>query len=830
MYKTKAKTKLIILLNALLGVVFAFMVGYTLCDDSNPIKTARTQQGSTAAYLANNSFHVVNATIENPIMFGPGAHNTKVAVEYNLNYNFDVRIKYSLEWSDTNLSTDNVILHYANRDRFIVDDEYIYLTDLIEVEKTETTDTRHGILNIFTGVEFINPEDEDYFGETLTIEVEVEIAKEETISYNASSTPKSTHPLYVNCTAGNAWAKYRSNGITSGKADIIVYNTRYYDGTNVHNGIEYPDAVTAYKYSTASSKDTTKLFGNRYYAGVGLYVMTGNSDVVITVKSMGDWQKIAEYVLNTNSAWATNTYYSKSGNSYTLLTSQPADWNTNYGSYYVKNIAAAFTNNIYYNFDSKWATATHDANHTISSIKIAANKAVYINVYDSIEITSIMETEAEIINYSGYRLVSSFYLNNSLMSGSKIDYLENVSSSGSATTTYAGSNYSITNSSVYNPIWVDNSNNPSFAKQATNVAITNNTAAAAKYTITYKPKYTTSNGSQVLRTAGGFDSSLTSTNWARADFYGAETSINVVVAPYSTVSILNEIEANTSVTGSNLLINSDYYDAWLSYEIVSVQTSADTTTTDSISVEVKNNGGTKNVYLRNNSNETVTIPSGSTVQLRGWSYDYGSITSKPPTWDVDYWRYFIKISDNEYVRATKTSQWASNTYYLFSKSSATSSISTSSAITLVPNSSVYVGEWLFSGDVVSYEGSLITSQATNKTSIVAEGGVGIVNNDSNSAYVVNDTANSYYIRFKSTYDNDVNEKTFIVSGNYCYYIGVLRPNQVLEIPNNGTRIDGASANVEVILADETFDVTNCSDIGDWAKITDVANAFKVYFS
>lgn len=52
---------------------------------------------------------------------------------------------------------------------------------------------------------------------------------------------------------------------------------------------------------------------------------------------------ITDYVYTrvaTATTWTANTYYSRSGDTYTLTTSEPADWDTNYNSYYTKSAQA----------------------------------------------------------------------------------------------------------------------------------------------------------------------------------------------------------------------------------------------------------------------------------------------------------------------------------------------------------------------------------------------------------------------------------------------------------------------------------------------------------
>jgi len=192
--KAKTKFSLITVLNAILCVVFAFIVGSTFA--ASGVTRTESNLYSTGAYASNNNYKLINSTTNNPILFGETTNNVKIALDYSVYYDFDIRIDYSLSWSNGE-SVENVVLNFPNRDGFIVDDECIYLTDHV---------TRgSGTLNIIDGVEFVDPTDEKYVGATLTIQTELTLVKESSIDY--TSTDSSSNPLYTSTIAGQAWFK-----------------------------------------------------------------------------------------------------------------------------------------------------------------------------------------------------------------------------------------------------------------------------------------------------------------------------------------------------------------------------------------------------------------------------------------------------------------------------------------------------------------------------------------------------------------------------------------------------------------------------------------------
>ena len=798
--KAKTKISLITVLNAILCVVFAFIAGITYC--ASGVTRNESNLYSTTAYASNNNYKIINSTTENPILFGETTNNVKIAVDYSVYYNFDVRVEYEMSWSNGE-SVENVVLCFAGRDRFIVDDQYIYLTDKISKGS--------GTLNIINGVEFVNPTDEKYVGATLTITTTVQVAKEATVDYDAEETPKSNHTLFVDTIAGRAWAKLRSETIKNQtNADIIVYNSRY----NTDLGITHPEAQTAYK-------DSTRLYGNRYYAGAGMYVMTGNAATTITVKSLGTWDFVGEYEYkpNENPDFNANRYYALDGSNYVLLTEKPSDWETNYNKYYYQYAPAAFDNNIFYSFnqDAGWGTITYNENNATSSITIAANKTVYIPIFDSMEITSVMNAASGlIVDYTDYRLVSNFSLNNTTISG-KITEMINVTSSNAANAgTQRTNNYTILNSSLYNPGLYDVSANREH-KYFVNVNLTNNTNETKTFTVSLSTRYTQSNGAfNIDSETSGPLSTLESTSWARvSNNYGSASSVIIKVAPYSTVSV-----ANTQIVAQSLVSSLNSYDAWIDYAITVSETGS-ATNENSISVESTLDNGSMKYYIRNNSDKTVAVAAG-TLEVNCWTYSYSAdqSTEKPANWDTNYWNYYY-VSNNKYVQATSKTEWQANKFFTREMVSITKSL-TIPAQTLVPNASALIGTIAQQQTVSSVPRTM--DRFVNNCSISAPSTtdtVGIVNAGTSSAYLVNASDKSYYVRFTGTCTDLTN---VVKDGSYNYYIGIIRPGQIIDMPMSETGVVN-----NVIEATGSY---SSSTLNGWglSSSSQVLSSFETFFA
>lgn len=259
MYKAKTTKNLVAILSAILGVVFAFITGVTYAASSISLDYGLSDK-STDAYVANQQLQVINDTSLNPIAFGEGAHNFEISIQYSFAYDFDVRARYSMSWSkkegeSSAPSTDNVILQFANRDNIICDQRYIYLAGSVSAG--------NGKITLITGVEFVNPTDENYFGRTLTISLsnnDVKVYKKQTqysethplVKDQVLTDPTSGDIIY-DSVATQAWLQHKLNTTAQAGETTDAYVLMYNQRRNYENGVQFPGLNSAYKKPVAAA-------------------------------------------------------------------------------------------------------------------------------------------------------------------------------------------------------------------------------------------------------------------------------------------------------------------------------------------------------------------------------------------------------------------------------------------------------------------------------------------------------------------------------------------------------------------------------------------------
>ena len=223
MIKAKTTKKIIPILSAIISVVFAFIIGVTYCSSVMKLIYG-TNLKSTKAYLANQQYVVINDLEQSPIVYNPGVHAVNISLQYAIDYDFDLRVRYSVQWLDVNgeendLSTDNVELLFANRDNVIVDEEYIYFINYYEDEEGNRTPAGltagSSELSLIAGVQIVESLNSEYTGKTLQITIdEVKIHK-------AGVKYDNNHPLYINMTHSIVTKDGVDNNLPEGK-EIVV--------------------------------------------------------------------------------------------------------------------------------------------------------------------------------------------------------------------------------------------------------------------------------------------------------------------------------------------------------------------------------------------------------------------------------------------------------------------------------------------------------------------------------------------------------------------------------------------------------------------------------
>ena len=771
MNRSKAKLNKKRIVYILLGLVFAITIGVTYALPAISMIFGSSPASNTA-YASGQQYQIVNDTIGNPISFSAGSANREVAIVYSYGYDFDIRIQYSLSWSDSALSTNNVILNYADRDSLIVDNEYIY--------HTEPLTAGSGKLVLFTGVDFIDEEDADYIGQSLTIEIEsVEI-------YKSQSSYSTSNPLYTNTVAGRAWQRYKNSSDYT-NASVIVYNMR----TTTDNMVAHPGVESAYYKDIVNNQVQTAIWsgGNREYAGLSAYIITGNSPIRVHTTIIGSWERIAETSL------------------------------------------AVADNNILYNYSSDW-TKLSNVDSTQFETRaydyvIPANSAVYIELLDSIEITCL--GPSDIGNYEFYRIQTVLQINGVEVT----DYSDGIaeitissSTLSSASNNYAQSDISIINQSIYNPGLYDifTSGIQSFD---TVVKLTNNTADKIRVnSISFQLVYTY------------FESNLSSytienRRTETASITLTPDNLSSYISAYSSVQILSNFQASLL----NLLTN---YDAWLEIKIVSIDYDTVTSTTNALSVlttaEESGNNTVFTFTVKNNSSDLISNITADLL-VEQLVPEYTLQESRPSAWIASYWKYYY-LSSGEYRQVLDSDYWVagqSPTTNIYSLRYNNTNISisnatlyngftlasgtqyTSSDLVLAPNETAKILSFTFSGKT---DNELIFTTSASGASTSANRAVSIVNEGTEYTYIINNSTSAYYIRFTGSIQTTT--PNIVTLGGYNYYIGALQPGHMLSVSMS------ASTNISLstIIASDSYSRNAISS--QWGE--EIADIFDLYYS
>ncbi len=782
----------------MIGVVFAFTIGTTYASIAYSIE-AGSNVYATTTYLAKQEYSVINDTATTPIAFGIGSRMSEVSIQYSYSYDFDIRIKYSLTWSNGK-STDNVILRYVDRDSLIVDNQYIYYKN--------TLSAGSGNLKLISGVDFVDNTDTTYAGAGLTINItEVKV-------YKVQSSYSTSHTLAVSgSTASEAWVWYK-NRTSKDTAYAIVYNLR----STYKNGIDYPGAEGAYSRVVNSDNRVTTatwLGGNREYGGMGMYIITGKNAYTLKVKVTGAWINESGEAGGTDSG------------------------------------AFVWTNNIKFNYSANWTNPVADSDRIFETREFAyhipAGTAVYIELVDGIEVTCEGRASQSIDAYTGYRIVTNVYLNDSTFLSddfedniASVDGLANSNIAVASKTSYADKNTDLT---VYNTTTFDsalyNYYDQGMQYFYGNAMVVNNTADSLSVSLTYAINVYYSNG----------NSATTEGAWIRTEMLNETTGLTitntkstVILAPYSAVNIFEHF----GISIASLLASSNNSDAWVEI-VVGVTSGTSTSTNKNLQVEIGLSGSNYVLSVKNNTNATikgVTASVSAVIHKATFTqFSQSQDKNEPKDWLSNYWEYFtsnrldsniktyINWSESHYsvsyggTNATPTVTVANN----FSKSGSTSVTLTNSSVTLLPGESVVMATVVKPTDT-EY---IFTTSAT-ATSVDNSGRIGILFHGTSSAYIYNNTESTYYIRFTGSMTATQTNISTINSINY--YVGVVRPGQIVEIPmsNKGTGVVAVAKAVSTYSLPTTWTNVNDTTVtytlsSSTTEGTNVDTMYKNYF-
>lgn len=906
MKKAKTNKNILKIFCVIFSAVFALVTGFTFAAKSITLNYG-INPSSTSAYLGNQQYHIVNDTINNPIPFGDGIHNFEIALQYAIEYDFDVRFTYVLKWNGTvtTLEESNVILQFANRDNIIYDENYIFLANPIT--------KGNGKVTFITGVDFIDTTKTDYFGESLTIEItDVKIYKTQTSYALENHVLTKDIPRDISgdilSVAAKTWI-HSKNKETSATSYVMMYNRR----RDYNQGVPYPGSNSAYKKPVATKTEpkiengNTAYYtagyvygaawagGNTSYAGAEMYVVSGTSALKLTIEVAGVWR-------------------TASGN-------DVED----------KNIISE--NSIKFNYSKEWESVRWDNSYLwetrILKYEIPANTSCYINILDNIEIISADRLQA--ISYDQYRaVINEITINpnpDTNQTNGEITFayygaeakgfisLGTVATNPHGDTIKSSIGYgvahkdiSIVNNSVYKQNLYE-AGITGYQKESgtgktsivgapapkftTNVSLTNNVGTAKSVTFTATLKYRVNNAVTNLRpdessprletsVAGGmsqlnaFKSNGNYTYVAPVSLadIGSTITTSVVVAPYSSVNIVDNYAINASFQTS--LLNTfdpadtqddqrtqsdnraDLYDAWLYWDI-ELTNITDNSTNYGLNVETVQNGTNVSLYVKNNTNKIVKSATISNVAVATMKKitaddfkaddptdDYFTGTSVPPRdWYASYWKYYT-IENGVYTQLTApveitgiepndefiNSFPSGAKYYKLSHDYSSIGVETSSVVasegftksntkftganlTLLPGESVqFATLTVESGVKVRVVGS---AKATDLTEINS---MELVDNGKSTAYFINYSANLYYLRFNGSLSTGSNEMVYSASASDHYYVGIVRPGQIVPV-----KMTAKATTITKIEATGNFDVSKLSGWNETVK-TKITNLFK----
>ena len=806
MKTAKTNKNLIKILSAIISVVFAFIVGITYCVTSldnlkygaNP-KTAQT-------YFANQQLHVINDTVENPILYGCNTNSFEVAIQYAVDYDFDLRLKYSLTYSN-GTPADNVVLNFVNRDNIIVDGEYIFIANSVQAG--------NGKIPLMSNVEFADSNNESLIGKRLTISIE-----ETDVKFHKSSSDASfyntNHKLFNDVSssiAAQAWLKNKQNKLSSSAktASAVVYNYR----RNKAHGVSFPGVESAYLKPVRETSNNEEIAGNVYdpswaggntaFAGVGMYVISGSENIRLKVQVAGIWRITA----------STETFISE--------------------------------NNVKFNYTSDWAFTDYSSNklwevRTFNYI-IPAKTSCYIDILDSIEITCAGMVEP--VDYDDYRLVANS-IRLTEMSSSKttvftyteridgyIQFKEISSLNYAALTSaeiYAQDDVKVVNTTKYSSNLYD----AFMGNQTFNsgVVLINNSNASKQIKINLGLVYSTSNTNVDLFKSDG----SRATNFDE-DVYYKKTVVDLNNRLTSTKEFSVKLDAFSSVVlVSSFSVSKDlkddilfddtatskykeYYDVWVSLTASLTSMSVEKT---NLTILSTNKNGETVLSVKNNTNKTITGIQIDNLSVSSYSQEYmlTSDASAPIDWQASFWKYY-KLTSGVYEQLTELEDYKSNSFY---KKVTTKAEATLTYLSGFVNSSGAVSNPTISlkaGETVEFAKcgvlNVVVSGFANAVNAQTSTSLDFVNSGKSSAYLINNSSNRYYVRFTGNLSQS-NAKIYSDAG-YNYYIGIISAGQIVNLNMSSV------GTLEMIPAQDVYNESILTGWSDNAK-----NKMNQYFN
>lgn len=798
--KNLQKSKIsIILIIAVISMVFAGLIYPSFAFALN--QTHTTAPTNISAYLANKQYEIINDTTSHPISYDEKGQVCDVSIQYSIDYDFDLRVKYHLSWSNDK-SANNVILNFVDRDSWIVDSAYIF--------HTSTIPAGTGKLNIIGGVDFITDLSDGYVDENLTIVIdEVKIAP---------SNLSETDLALANGTseAGTAWLNYK-NRESSTNAYVMVYNHRY----NYANGIAHSGPETAYSKVINDSKQVTSAKwagGNRYYSGVGLYVITGTQALTLKIKATANW------ILENSSSTG----------------------------------GLIFVTNIQYNYSNNWTHLEYDSNKLFETMEyeltIPALSTFYIDAVDSIEITSAGYTQG--VDYTNYRLTTDLITINNITF--KFDDL----GSDTAQANYVYGDKEVLGSYITNAglskanqqtkenvqVVAKSYNNGLFEYMAepitqtfeTSLTLINNTDKIQTLEFTLNPLYHIGNAAIAFTDSNGDRA----TSFADNVYYSIESQCgeyveasNVVLShklyPNQLVKVPVVYTVQATMQDKISTDTNSKTDVWVEIGVANVSSSeasqiSATDTQVACETEITNDGTNSYIVLsiKNNTNKKLSgVSISANVQENYTTIQSTPASTEPSNWKSSFWKYYTySSSTGVYTQVTELpSSFTSGVYYLSETQQSSVSKSSqillnsfvytdgkyqNSSLSILPNEKIEFAKLLINDSNIEnysteYTASVTFSSVNNDVELVKTG--------DDTAYLINNSAKSYFVRMSGALSTTDDKFLVGSTDGKIYYNSIIRPNQIVHI-----NLDNSTfSSLEFVLAGDTYIAGSSGTLSGW---------------
>ena len=795
MKQAKTNKNAIKILSAIISAVFAFIVGVTYCVTSLDNLKFGNNPKSTQAYFANQQIHVVNDTIENPILYGNNTNSFEVAIQYSIDYDFDLRLKYSLQYTDGSVA-DNVVLNFANRDNVIFDGEYIFIANSVQAGT--------GKIPLIVNVEFADSDNSNLIGKRLKI-----IISDSDIKFYKASTDvnkyDTNHNLYKdvsNKISAQAWLKYKKNKLSSESttASTVMYNYR----RNKAHGVPFPGVNTAYKKPVSTVNDADYVEGNVYnpawtggntaFAGIGMYVISGSNSIRLKVQVAGIWRMTD----------STDTFISE--------------------------------NNVKFNYTTDWSFNNYSANKLWEvrtfSYDIPAKTGCYIDILESIEITCAGMVET--VNYDDYRLVANSIILTETSSNTRtiFSYNENsdryiqfkdisstnYSNLSPAQTAYSQNEVQIVNSTKYSGNLYDVLKGDQTFKSG--VVLINNSSNVKQVKANVNLAYSTSNASVNLFNPSGdratsfdedvFFKKVVIDGNNRLDSAG---EVVVKLEPYASVTLMSSFDVSGELKNDLLFDDastanlSEYYDVWTS---LNVELSNETVQKTNLSIVSSFENGKTVLSVKNNSNKTISGVEIENLQVLEAVSNYVVQTdaTAPFDWQANFWQYYKNQSGN-YVQLTQLETYQPNMFYKKIDTLSVQNLTYMSGFELISGVVKNTTISLKQGEKVKFAEcsaqNVIINGFAKAVAVQASTSLDLVDSGKNSAYLINNSETSCFVRFSGTL-TQASGKIYS-EGGYNYYIGVVVPGQIVNVSMSSV------GTLDVVVAPEVF---NESVLTDWS--------------